>query len=269
MIIELLKALLFGSIQGITEFLPVSSSGHLLILHKFLSLPAVNELAFDVSLHLATLLSVIWFFRNDIIAMIKSWLLSFKKGQDNESRLAWQIIIATIPAALAGYFFESTIDSLFRSLWLVAMMLVIVGILFILLEKFSRKILELKDLTWKKSLLVGIAQSIALIPGTSRSGITIITALSLNLKREAAVRFSFLLSIPIIFGAAITKVPDLFKIDLTMSEYGVLSVAFLSALVTGILAIKYFLRYARNHSLNVFAYYRFILALMIVAYLLL
>jgi len=261
---DYINGIIFGVIQGITEFLPISSSGHLVILHKFINLPIQDELVFDVFLHLATFLAVIWFFRKDVFLLLNSWIKSFSGKKDEFSKLAWFIILASIPAGLAGYFFENIIESKFRSLETVAFMLVFVGILFILLEKISKKTYNLDKLNWKKSLIIGIAQAVALIPGTSRSGITIIAGLGVGLKREQAIRFSFLMSAPIILGAAIKKIPQISWCSLSGSEISILFIAFFASFISGILVIKYFLKFAKNHSLNVFAYYRFILAIAII-----
>ncbi|MEA3464248.1 MAG: undecaprenyl-diphosphatase UppP [Patescibacteria group bacterium] len=262
---DYINAIIFGIIQGITEFLPISSSGHLVILHKFINLPIQNEFAFDVALHLATLSAVMWFFKKDILMLSAAWLKSFI-GKPNEfSRISWLIILATIPAVLAGLLFEDIIESTLRSPMVVAIMLIAVGALFIILEKISRKTGELKNLNWKKVLIIGLAQAIALIPGTSRSGITIIAGLGAGLKRQAAIRFSFILSIPIIFGASIKKVPQIFGTGLAGNELVILIVAFVASFISGIFVIKYFLQFARKHSLNVFAIYRFILAGLIIS----
>lgn len=270
-----LNAIIFGVVQGITEFLPVSSSGHLVILHKFISLPVKNDLAFDVVLHFATLLAVVWFFRADIAKLFIGFFQSFKRfskrgsvsSADADSlygKLSWFLLLATVPAALAGVFLEDLIEYVFRSPVVVAVMLVAVGALFIIFEKISRKTDKLADLNWKTSLFIGLAQALALIPGTSRSGITIIAGLGAGLKREAAIRFSFLLSIPVIFGASVMKIPPMFNTRIADNEISVLAIAFIASFITGLLAIKYFLRFARSHSLNVFAYYRFALAVLII-----
>lgn len=261
---DYINAIIFGIVQGVTEFLPISSSGHLVILHRFISLPVQNELAFDVVLHSATLLAVIWFFREDISRLLKSWLKSFTGYRDEFSKISWLIILATVPAGLAGWLFGDIIESVFRSPIVVAVMLIVVGALFIVLEKVGRKTDELKNLNWSKSLIIGLVQAIALIPGTSRSGITIIAGLFAGLKREAAVRFSMLLSIPVIFGASAAKIPQIFKADFIGKESALLAIAFFVSFISGIVAIKYFLKFAKEHSLNVFAFYRFVLAIAII-----
>jgi undecaprenyl-diphosphatase len=264
-----INAIIFGVSQGITEFLPISSSGHLIILHKFTSLPIRNELTFDVALHCATLLAVVWFFRKDIIQLFAAWMRSFSGEISSEGKLSWFIVLATIPAMLAGVLLEDLVESVFRSPVVVAVMLIIGGIFFIIFEKVSRKTDELEKLNWKKSLLIGLAQAIALIPGTSRSGITIIAGLGVGLKREAAIRFSFLLSIPVILGASIMRVFLTFNVRAAGAyfiggEILILAISFITAFITSLLAIKYFLRFARSYSLNIFAYYRFILAILII-----
>lgn len=257
---EFINSIIFGLVQGITEFVPVSSSGHLVILHNFISLPINNELTFDIVLHLATLLAVISFFRKDIALLLSSWIGSFGGKHDKYSRLSWLIIFATIPASLAGFLLDDIIESVLRSPVVVIVMLVFVGVLFILAERIGKKIDSLDNLDWKKSLFIGIAQALALIPGTSRSGITIIAGLGTGLKREEAVRFSFLLSIPVIAGATIIKLPEITDISLASNEFTILLISFIIAFIFGLLAIKYFLQLSKKFSLNIFAYYRFVLA---------
>jgi undecaprenyl-diphosphatase len=260
------QAIIFGFVQGFTEFFPISSSGHLVILHKLIALPLKNELAFDVALHVASLLALIFFFKTELWLLIKNWFLSFWRGSNNYSRLSWYIIIATIPAGLAALLFNDLITNIFRSPIAVAAMLALVGGLLLIIERVAKFKSNLNNLNWREALLIGCAQALALIPGTSRSGISIIAGLGIGLKREEAVKFSFLISVPLIALAAIKKTPSLFGVDLSVNDYGLLLVAFISAFITAWLAIKYFLRFARNHRLDIFAYYRFALALFIVIY---
>lgn len=262
--INLINAIIFGAVQGIGEFLPISSSGHLLLLHQFLAIPNVDEVSFDVFLHAGTLIAVCLYFWKDIFSLGKAFFVSFNGTRTIESGLVWKLIIATIPGAIFGFLLENKVESIFRSPILVAVMLASVGVIFILVEKISLKTDDFDKMTWKTAGIIGLSQAIALIPGTSRSGITIITGLALKLKREAAVRFSFLLSIPIIFGAVITKVPDIFDAKLSTNDYQILIVAFVSSAVFGILSIKFFVNFTKKYSLSAFAYYRFILALVII-----
>lgn len=264
-----LSSVIYGLVQGITEFLPVSSSGHLVLLHKIIPSPDINELAFDVILHLATLIAVLIYFFPDIIKIIKDFFASFKNFQLQKNKLGWYLILATIPGALAGYLLEEKAESIFRNPILVAIMLFVVGLLFLVAEKYSRQNNDITSLNAKNSLYIGLAQAIAIIPGTSRSGITILAGLANKLKREAAVKFSFLLSIPIIFGASLSSVFKIKIADFSASELSFLLLAFISALVSAFFAIKFMMKYTKNKPLNIFAYYRFALAVIIIIYFLL
>ena len=262
-----IKTIFFGLIQGATEFLPVSSSGHLLILHELLPLPINNELAFDVVLHLATLLALLIFFRQEIINLLLAWLGSFSGQKSNDGRLAWLIILATIPALIVGYLFSDLIENKLHSVAIVSAMLIFVGIIFIICEKiFFKNTGNIYALNWQKSLGVGLAQILAFIPGTSRSGITIIAGLVSGLKRETAVKFSFLLSIPTIAAAGLSQINALFSDNLSNNEIMIYIFSFISAFFSAFLAIKYFLKFSQNHSLIPFAIYRFILAGVIIIY---
>ncbi len=262
-----LKACLFGVVQGLTEFLPVSSSGHLFILHRFIDLPIENEIAYDVFLHLATLLAVVIYLRRDVFDLAKAWFNSILGKSSPLGGLAWLIVLATIPAGFFGFILSDFFSSdKVRSLPVVATMLIVVGILFIVFEKISKKTLDYSGLSWQKSLFIGIAQILALIPGTSRSGITIIAGLGTGLKREEAIRFSFILSIPIILGAAMTKVPDLINAQHGRSEWIFILLSAISAFGAAFFSIKFLLDFSRRHNLNPFAYYRFVLAFALIAF---
>lgn len=256
-------AIIFGITQGITEFVPVSSSGHLLILHRFIDLPVNNELAFDVAVHFATLISLVIFFRRDILMLLKSWIYSFFGKKNAYSKLSWLLLIGTIPAGLAGFMFNDFIENKLRSPFVVIAALAVIGAAFIAAEKYCAKRDEMISLDCRKALLIGIAQSLALIPGTSRSGITIIAGLVTGLKREEAVRFSFLLSIPIVLGAGLKEMPEFLSADYAADEKGVLAIAFCAAFLSGLAAIKFLLNYSKNNGLKPFAYYRIILALVL------
>ncbi|MEA2089006.1 MAG: undecaprenyl-diphosphatase UppP [Patescibacteria group bacterium] len=254
-------AIIFGIIQGATEFIPISSSAHLIIFHKIINLPINNELAFDVFLHLASFLAIIIFFKKDIFQLCKSF---FKQ---DKNRLPYLIILATIPAAVAGYFLENLIDNNFRSLHTIFITLIIGGCLFLIVEKIGKKLYNLDKLNWKNSLIIGFAQALAIIPGVSRSGITITAGMFFNLKRETAVRFSFLLSAPIILGASITQIPQLDISGLPKQDIYILLIAFIFSFLSSFFAIKFFISFVKKYSLKIFAYYRFILALIILLFL--
>lgn len=262
---------ILGIIQGLTEFWPVSSSGHLLVAHDLLNFDFVDNLGFDVALHLGTLLALLVYFYKDIYRYILAFIKSFANWDlknNLDQRIAWYIFVGTFPAAFTGFFIADIAESTFRNLWLVASMLIIFGIFFILFEKLFPKIYELDKLTWYGVILIGVAQAIALVPGVSRSGITIITGLSQGLKRSAAAKFSFLLSIPVVFGAGLKKLYDVGKEGLTGSEWGVMIVGFIISAIVGYIAIKFLLKFLQNNPLNIFAYYRFVLAGVIIVYIL-
>ncbi len=260
---DLIYSIIFGVVQGITEFLPVSSTGHLVILHELWPMDLSSDLGFDVVLHGGTLLALVIYFRQEIFQYLKGFLRSFKRfdaRNDIEQKLSWLIIIGTIPAALIGYFTESYVEDAFRSIWVIIIALIIGGLLFIIIEKISRKEKDLGKINGLTALFIGLAQAIALIPGVSRSGITIIAGLGAGLKRETAAKFAFLLSIPIIFGAGLKKTLDLIEAGALTNNWFIYLVGFTASLVSGYLCVKYFLKYLKNRSLAPFAYYRFILS---------
>lgn len=260
-------SIIAGVIQGLTEFLPVSSSGHLILFHDFLNFNFPDSLAFDVILHLGTLLALVIFFLPDVVKYLRAFFKSFSnwKLTDNKDQLlAWYIFIATLPAAIVGYFLEDLIEVFFRNSAVVAGMLIVFGILLYLADKFYSQTKLIEDLNLSNALTIGVSQVLALIPGVSRSAITIIAGLSQNLKRDQAARFSFLLAIPIVFGAGVKKVLDLFSTNiLNSSDFAVLAIGFLISAAVGYLCIKYFLKFLENYSLKIFAYYRVILGLII------
>lgn len=256
-------SIILGIVQALTEFLPVSSSGHLLILHQFIPAPLLNNLTFDVILHGGTFLAIAIYFWPDIIKIIRGLFLSVKEKNirgDYQQRLPWLIIVGTLPAVLIGFFFTDLIEQIFRSVSWVIIMLVIGGILFIILEKVGQKNREITNLTFFDALIIGLAQVLAFIPGISRSGITIIAALARNLSREAAAKFSFLLSLPIIFGALIRKITQISLSDFSGVFIFVSVLSAVIAALVGYFTIKIFLKYLQHHSLLPFAVYRFILA---------
>ncbi len=270
--IDYFYTILLGIIQGVTEFWPISSSGHLVIAHELLRFEFADNVSFDVALHLGTLAALLIYFRKDIGVYIVAFFKSFANWNlvnDSNQRLAWYVVVGSIPAGLVGYFLATYIETVLRSTWLVAILLIVVGALLLLAERVAKQNKGLSDLRWGGALLVGLAQALALVPGVSRSGITIITGLWYGLKRRTATRFSFLLSIPAVFGAGVKKMYDLESIGLSGHDWGLLAIGFITAAVIGYAAIRFLLRYVANHSLNVFAYYRFALGAVLILYLML
>lgn len=256
-----LLAILAGIVQGLTEFLPISSSGHLVLFHELLNFQLVSNMAFDVILHLGTLVALVAFFRRDILKYLDEFFNSFQKWDwknNANQRISWYIFIGTWPALLTGYFFAGKIEYYFRNPITVSITMILVGIVLYYADKDAKQSKDLEQLNLKESLWVGFAQLIALIPGVSRSGITIIAGLSQKLKREAAAKYSFLLSVPIVLGAGVKELAD-FPNIYNGGDIWVLIVGFITALITGYLCIKYFLKFLQGHSLRFFVYYRIIL----------
>jgi undecaprenyl-diphosphatase len=255
--LEFLEAVVLGVVQGLTEFLPVSSSGHLLLGQYFLGL---NEnrfgLSFDVALHMGTLVAVVTYFWRDLIRMARAFFRSFGHRDlvhDTDQRLAYLVIASTIPAALIGFLFEGFFESTVRSPWVVVFNFVVVGILFLVAEAVG----------------IGVAQATALVPGVSRSGATITLGLFLGLKREEAARFSFLMSIPIIAGAGGLQLGEVLANGMGTHEWLLFLAGFVTSAAVGYVTIRFLLNYLTHHSLRVFAYYRFAVAAVVAAYLIL
>lgn len=268
----ILQSIVLGVIQGITEFLPVSSSGHLILLPTLLGWD-LQSLSFDVALHFGTVMAVLIFFAKDWYLMFSmlirdvvfsNTLLKEKsiKNFHKESKLLLTIGVVIIPVAIAGYFLEGPIENILRSPIVVSVMLILVAILMYVSDRYSEKLLKKKkDITFMDSLLISISQVLALIPGTSRSGITITTGLFLGLPREDAAKFSFLLATPLILGAAILKVPDLFTSS--VEPISTLFFGVLSSFIVGILSIKFLLDFVKKHTLNTFVIYRILLGILV------
>jgi undecaprenyl-diphosphatase len=251
--LTLLQSLLLGLLQGLTEFLPVSSSEHLVLVPWLLGWP-VPSVAFDALLHLGTALAIIAVFGRDIIKLITAWVgtVLHRKINTPDGRLAWLLIISAIPAALLGYFLSDFFDKLFGTPRLVALLLVVTAFLLWASETLSTRQRSLDSLTWYEAVVIGIAQGIAIAPGISRSGATLAAGLLLGFKREDATRFAFLMAVPVILGAAGFK---LLKTPLAGLQVGVLLVGMLAAAVAGYLVIRVFMNYVRSHSLRPFAVY--------------
>lgn len=265
-----LQSIILGIVQGITEFVPISSSGHLVLAQNLFGIKEAN-LVFDVTLHTGTFLALILFFWRDWWRYIKAFFRSLGHWDwknDLDQRLFYLLVIASIPGALFGALLEKQAETIFRSTYLVLINFVIIGILFIIIEKFAKKIRDLKQTTLKDSLIIGFSQALAIIPGVSRSGITITAGLFSGMKRESATRFSFLMATPIILGAGLVNLSKIFAEGNNGLGWTNLIVGFLAAAIVGFLAIKYLLIYLKNHTLNIFAYYRFFVAAVIIIYLL-
>lgn len=256
----LLQTILLSLVQALTEFLPVSSSGHLILFHNLLDSNLLNSLAFDVCLHGGSLLAIIFFFWGDIKEIVLNFFKSFKKSNTQNS-LLFIIFISIIPAGLIGFFLEDYINNL-RNIYIVAGALIFGSVLFFLVEKFSKTNRDISSLNLKDGIFIGFMQCLAFVPGMSRSGITIIAGMKRGLNRVAAARFSFLLAIPLLLGAFIKKTVDVVSSTAHFDIYFVFGFAI--TFVFSLLAIKILMKFLKNKfSLYIFAIYRIILALII------
>jgi undecaprenyl-diphosphatase len=257
---NIIQAFILGLIQGLTEFIPVSSSGHLILAHHVLGV-FDHGLAFDVALHLGTLIALIAYFWKDLWQYVRAL---FKKS--DKTRLAWLLVAETIPAAIIGYLLESKAESQFRSVRLVGVTMFVFGGIMLLAEHFYRrqqKHTVLDHVTQKQALSMGFAQALAIIPGVSRSGSTITAGLFTGLERVAATRFSFLLGIPITAGAVLKIFTEGGVMQQFRAEQSAVIVGVLTALLSGLFAIRFMLGYLGKHGLQVFAYYRLIIGALV------
>lgn len=257
MLTSVLQALLLGLVQGATEFLPISSSGHLVLVPWLLGWEN-HGLAFDAMLHLGTLAAVVAFFWQDLRELMVGALLSIKERSlagDPRRKMAWCIVLGTLPAALLGFGFEDFFEALFAAPVYVGILLLVTGALLAISERRGQMALGLDQVGWLDALVVGLGQALAIAPGISRSGATMSAGLWRGLRREAAARFSFLLSIPIILGAGLYKLKDLWGTPLAVESPVALLAGFLAAAISGFLSIRFLLGYLRYGRLYPFAVY--------------
>lgn len=267
---DILQAIIIGIVQGLTEFLPVSSSAHLVFIQKLLGVQ--GSLAFDTFLHLGTLIAVMWFFRWDIYKMLKSWFMSiqdilggrFREGfyEDPYKRLAWYVILATIPVGIVGVLFEDSVDALFSgALYVPAFFLFVTGTILYLSQRMTSGKINYDTITKKEALFMGLGQACAILPGLSRSGTTIAAGLTIGLDKEFAAKFSFILSIPAILGAFLLQVKDIGSaMD---ANFLPVILGFVASIVAGYMAIKWMLDLIQNKSLDIFAYYCWLMGIIV------
>ncbi|HTG41985.1 MAG TPA: undecaprenyl-diphosphate phosphatase [Methylomirabilota bacterium] len=267
-----IQSLVMGVVQGLTEFLPVSSSGHLIIVPALLGWhdPFITSLAFSVMLHVGTLVALLIYFRADWARLIPAGLATIRDRSfdgDGDRRLAWLLAVATIPALVIGVFLNDPIESRFREVGLVALMLVVGGAILWLAERTGSRRLLAVDLTFPRALGIGLAQSLALIPGISRSGISIAAGLFTGLDRESAARFSFLMATPVTAAAAAYEGLKVIKGDVGVAvPVGPLLVGLAASFMFGILAIAVLLRYLRTRSTDIFVVYRVLIAAVVLVW---
>jgi len=265
----ILKSAFLGFVQGLTEFLPVSSTGHLVIIEKLFGWKDLG-LAFNVAVHMGTLLALIAFFGREWIEVIKGFFRSLRvrpSRWDADGRLAWMLILATIPAAVAGAALSDQIERNLNTLFWVATFLVAGSLVMIAAELWGKKARDFGALRAGDAVLVGFAQVFALAPGVSRSGITISAGMFSGLNREAAARFAFMMAAPIIGGAGLWEAIKLVRQGLGAGTPGAFAAGFVTSAVTGFFVVKYFLRYLRHGSLTPFVIYRLVVAAGVYIYL--
>lgn len=266
--IEIFKAAILGIVEGITEWLPISSTGHMILVDEFLQLhmSAMFKEMFLVVIQLGAIMAVV------VLYWKKLFPFTMKKGLriETETISLWcKILVACVPAGIIGLLFNDQIDAMFYNYQTVAVTLIVYGILFIVIENRNRhrvaKIKQLPDLTYKVALIIGVFQLLSLIPGTSRSGATILGAILIGTSRTVAAEFTFFLAIPVMFGASLVKLMK-FGLAFTSEELMVLLTGMVVAFVVSILAIKFLMGYIKKHDFRVFGWYRIVLGVIVIIY---
>jgi undecaprenyl-diphosphatase len=262
--LDFFQVTILAVLQGATEFLPVSSSGHL-ILPSLLFAWHDQGLTFDVAVHVGTLFAVLIYFRDELQRLVFALILSvFQRKNSEDSKLAWMLLAATIPAGLSGLLLASQVEEYSRSLILIGVTSIGFGLLLFVSDRFGSKQRTLADMNWKTALLIGFSQALALIPGTSRSGVTMTAALFCNLDRAAAARFSFLLAIPIITASGLLRGIQLLQADTESVEWFVLLYAIFISAVVAYLCIRYFLQLIERFGFLPFVIYRVLLGIALI-----
>ena len=269
---KIIETIILGVIQGIAEFLPISSSAHLIIFRDVFGIGSFisgnMEMSFDIALHFGTFMAILVFFFKDFWKM---FIKGFTKGtKDKDGKMMWMIVVATIPAAVFGVLFEDKIDELVRTNYLlIAIALAVMGIIIKYCDKLNSEERSFKDMSFRDAIMIGCAQVFALIPGFSRSGTTISMARVLKINRSDAARFSFYLSAPVVLGAVAIKVLKGEMISLITYDPVTFIIGVLISFISGILCIKFLLNYIKKHDYNIFMWYRLLLSLIVLIVLLL
>lgn len=259
---DVLEIVFLAIVQGITEFLPISSSAHLILPSQLLGWQD-QGLAFDVAVHLGTLLAIVIYFRSEVIAITRDWFAAVLQGKSSANAiLGWSIIIATIPAVIVGFFINSYMDDL-RSILVIACTTLVFGLLLGYADRRGHSN-TLETVGYKQAVIIGLMQCLALIPGTSRSGITMTAALMLGLSREASARFSFLISIPLILAASILKSKDLVEATSAV-DWSAMGLGVLLSFVSAYACIHWFLKIINSMGFAPFVIYRVILSAVLFA----
>jgi len=260
--VDLLAAAALGIVQGLTEFLPVSSSAHLILVRAFFGWDAeAFGVPFDVACHVGTLAAVVVYFWRDLSAMARALPRALRAAPDADGRRIWLIAIGTVPVVVVGgVIWNEALEHATRTPYVAACMLAVGALLLLAVERLGTKGAGEERLTPAGAFVIGTAQAAALVPGVSRSGVTIAAGVALGLRREAAARFTFLLSVPAILAAAAKEALDLRGVPMAASDVMLFAVGFLTSAVVGYVTVRFFIRYLVTHRLDVFAWYRLALA---------
>jgi undecaprenyl-diphosphatase len=264
--LTVLQAIVLGITQGITEFAPISSSGHLILVPWFFEWPILNDAdfnkTFDVALHIGTLVGAVIYFRKDIARYIVAWFRSIRARTigSTDERLAWALVVGTIPGVIVGALFEEQIQENLSQPVVIAVMLAVFGVVLYAVDRIASVRMHFEDVSVKGGLALGVAQALALQPGVSRSGITITAGRAMGIDRAGAARFSFLLALPIIAGAGLYKGIDLVQTGIPPGMGWPFFWGFVSAAVSGFLVIAFLLSYLRRHDFAIFMWYRIAVA---------
>ncbi len=261
---------MLGITQGVTEFAPISSSGHLILVPwlfgwSILENPELNK-TFDVALHIGTLIGALAYFWRDVLRYLRAWIRSIRSRsiRGTDERLAWALVVGTIPGAVAGAVFEGFITDQLGQPWLIAVMLAVFGVVLYVVDRIASQRRTIDDVTVRDGLVLGVAQALALQPGVSRSGVTITAARAIGIDRPSAARFSFLLSLPIIAGAGIFKGIDVARTGIPAGMEGAFLWGMIASAVSGFLVIWFVLAYLRRHDFALFMWYRIAVAAVVV-----
>ncbi len=268
---EIYQAIILGIVQGLTELLPISSSAHLTLIPQIFNWSQVPD-SFDVALHFGTLLAIGIFFFKDWIGLIKGGFNKvFKKEDSVEGRMFWYIVAATIPGGAIGFILDKFASDILTKPLIIAIALIVMGIVLYIVDKRSSAKTEYENMTFKQTFLIGLSQALAFIPGVSRSGVTMTTARAMGVSRESAAKYSFMLSAPIVLAATVFKLGDFIEYLSIASSTGIIAfiLGVLTSFIVGIIVIKFLLNYLKKGSFKVFAVYRVVIGLVVIAWLIL
>ena len=265
---EIYQAIILGIVQGLTELLPISSSAHLTLIPQIFNWSAVPD-SFDVALHFGTLLAIgIFFFKDWINLIIGGAKKVFKKEDSVDGRMFWYIVAATIPGGIIGFILDKYAEDILSKPLIIAIALIVMGIILYIVDKKAPTKTEYKDMTFKQTFLIGLSQALAFIPGVSRSGVTMTTGRMMGVSRESAAKYSFMLSAPIVLAATVFKIGDFIDYLTVATSTGIIAfiLGVLTSFIVGILVIKFLLEYLKKGSFKIFAVYRVIVGLLVIAW---